>query len=76
MKEVKWGILGCGKIANKFAEALQKTGDSRLLAVAARNGERAKAFAKEWNFEKSYGSYKELVNDKDVDIIYKIVFRG
>ena len=39
MRDIKWGILGCGKIAEKFAEALQKTDDSTLLAAAARDGQ-------------------------------------
>lgn len=70
MKQVKWGILGCGKIANKFAEALQKTDNSLLIATAARDLNRAMEFSKQWGFEKSYGSYKELVKDAEVDIIY------
>lgn len=70
MKKIRWGILGCGNIANKFAEALQKTENSVTLAAAARDKGRAEAFAEKWNFERSYGSYTELVNDEDVDIIY------
>jgi predicted dehydrogenase len=70
MKEVRWGILGCGWIAGKFAEALQKTPNSKLVAVAARETERAEAFAEKWNFDRSYGSYLDLVNDSEVDIIY------
>lgn len=70
MEPIRWGILGCGRIANKFAEALQKTNDSILLAAAARDANRAKAFSQKWNFRKFYGSYKELVSDPDVDVIY------
>ncbi|MDA3823117.1 MAG: Gfo/Idh/MocA family oxidoreductase [Bacteroidales bacterium] len=70
MKEVRWGILGCGGIANKFAEALQKTPNSKLVAVAARDYNRAENFAAKWNFDHSYGSYLELVRDSQVDIIY------
>jgi len=70
MRTINWGILGCGWIANKFAEALQKTNDSKLKAAAARDGNRAADFASKWGFERSYGSYKELVEDPDVDIIY------
>ncbi len=70
MEKINWGILGCGWIANKFAEALQKTNDSVLKAAAARDGDRAAEFASKWGFEKSYGSYRELVDDPGVDIIY------
>ncbi len=70
MKQTNWGILGCGWIANKFAEALQKTGDSVLMAAGARDAKRAAEFASQWGFQRSYGSYRELVEDPDVDIIY------
>lgn len=70
MEKINWGILGCGSIANKFAEALQKTEGAVLKAAAARNIDRARAFSRTWGFERSYGSYQDLVNDKDIDIIY------
>lgn len=70
MKKIHWGILGCGWIANKFAEALQKTPDAVCAAAAARDASRAEAFSKEWGFQRSYGSYRDLVEDPDVDIIY------
>lgn len=69
-KDIRWGILGCGNIANKFAEALSGTKGSVSLAAAARDVNRAEDFAKKWGFERAYGSYQELVNDPDVDIIY------
>lgn len=69
-KEVKWGILGCGGIAQKFAEALQHTEGAVLYAAAARNGERASSFARQWGFEKSIEGYRALVSDPEVDIIY------
>ncbi|HKK61466.1 MAG TPA: Gfo/Idh/MocA family oxidoreductase [Bacteroidales bacterium] len=70
MEQLKWGILGCGSIANKFAEALQKVPDSVPYAAAARDKSRADAFATKWNFQNNYGSYSELVSDNEVDIIY------
>ena len=70
MKTIRWGILGCGLIANKFAEALQKTPYASCAAAAARDAARAADFAEQWNFKRSYGSYRELVEDPEVDIIY------
>lgn len=70
MKQVKWGILGCGGIAQKFAEALQHTKGAVLYAAAARDGERAAGFARQWGFEKSIAGYRALVSDPEVDIIY------
>ena len=42
----------------------------RRVAVASRSAERAAAFAREFAFERSYGSYQELVRDRDVEIVY------
>lgn len=70
MRKVNWGILGCGIIAGKFAEALQKTEGASLKAAGAREYNRAETFAKRWGFEKAYGNYYELAKDKEIDIIY------
>ena len=41
--------------------------------MAARNKDRAEAFAKKHGIEKAYGSYDELINDRDVDVVYNPV---
>jgi dihydrodiol dehydrogenase / D-xylose 1-dehydrogenase (NADP) len=70
MTKINWGILGCGGIAQKFAQALQQTEGAVMYAAAARDGERAATFARQWGFEKSIAGYRALVSDPDVDIIY------
>ena len=69
MKEIKWAVLGCGVIANEMAVALQKNGKN-IYAVGNRTHEKAAAFAEKYGFEKAYGSYEELVNDPEVELIY------
>lgn len=69
-KTIRWGILGCGKIARKFASDLALVKNAELYAVAARSIETASAFATEFGATKTYSSYQELVADKDVDVIY------
>lgn len=69
-KVYNWAILGCGHIANKFASDLKLLPNARLFAAASRSAERANEFASKWGFEKAYGSYRELVEDPDVDIVY------
>lgn len=63
-------ILGAGTIAKKMAFTLSKMETVNAYAVAARDLERAKNFCKEFNMQKFYGSYNELVNDKNIDLIY------
>lgn len=70
MKIYKIGIIGCGGIAKKMAATLGKMKEVQRYAVASRNREKAQAFANEWGFEKAYGSYEELANDPQVDLIY------
>lgn len=41
-----------------------------LYAVASRNFTRAQEFAKQWGFEKAYGSYEEMLEDKEVELVY------
>ena len=46
MDPIRWGILGCGRIARKFAADLRLVQDARLMAVGARKIETAEAFCK------------------------------
>lgn len=74
MRRIRFGIAGCGGIAARFARALKLSPEVELAACAARDLERAEAFAREHSFwEKSvrpYGSYQELMEDPDVDAVY------
>lgn len=63
-------ILGAGTIARKMALTISKMETVNAYAVGARDLERAKAFANEFNIKKAYGSYDELVKDKNIDLIY------
>lgn len=69
MKKLKWGILGPGNIARDFAKALNRV-NGEVYAVASRNKERAEKFARENNVKKAYGSYDEIIKDKDIDVVY------
>jgi predicted dehydrogenase len=69
-KMVRWGVLGCGKIANTFAKALTEVDGCTLHAAAARDAERAQAFAAEHGAVRAYGSYGALLADPEVDAVY------
>lgn len=70
LKKIKWGIIGCGNIANKFASDLALIEDAELLAVASRNIGKAKKFAKKHSAKTAYGSYDQLFLDTNIDIVY------
>lgn len=70
MKKIKWGIIGLGKIAGKFAEGLTHVKNAELYGVASRNMKKAEDFSKEYEINVAYGSYESLMKDKQVDVIY------
>lgn len=69
-RDIKWGILGCGKIAHKFAQDMDKVDNTELYAVASRTEEKAKAFAEKYRTTEYYDSYVALAQDPKVDAIY------
>ena len=70
MEVIRWGILGPGSIAHRFAEGLSVIPDAELVAVGSRSSERADAFADKFDIPRRHGSYADLANDPDVDAIY------
>ena len=67
---IRWGILGLGSIARKFAEGLQALPDAALVAVGSRSKEKAETFGQEFGAARCYGSYVALADDPDVDVVY------
>ena len=70
---VRFGILGAGNIAHRFAASLAHEGRARLVAAACRSAEKAQAFLAEVPHDegaRAYGSYDELLADPSVDAIY------
>jgi len=68
-QKIKWGIIGAGIIARKMADALNIHPDSQLCGVASKTISKAEKFAEEFGVENAY-SYEEIVNSKDIDVIY------
>ncbi len=68
-QNIKWGIIGAGIIAGKMADALKISTNCQLYAVASQTPSKAKMFADKYGIENAY-SYKEIVNSKEVDVIY------
>ncbi|OFY45987.1 MAG: hypothetical protein A2X22_09440 [Bacteroidetes bacterium GWF2_49_14] len=69
-KIYNWAILGCGKIAGKFAHDLKLLPQAHLYATSSRNLDKAQSFADQHGFDKAYGSYEEMAADPKVDIVY------
>ena len=64
------GFIGAGRIANTLASTMARMEDVNLYGVAARDLERAQAFAAQYGFDKAYGSYEEMLRDPHVELVY------
>ena len=67
---LRWGILGTGNISRQWVSTVREVKGATLTAVAARDQNRARAFATRLGIPKAFGSYKAMVGDPDVDIVY------
>lgn len=68
--KIRWGIIGLGNIAHKFAEGLSFVDEAILSGVASSSVERAEEFSKQYGDPHIYNSYEELSASPDIDIIY------
>ena len=69
---MKIGILGTGHITDIVTPTLKQLEEIDCYAVASRTAEKAEAFRKRYGFKKAYGSYEELMNDPEVELIYVV----
>ena len=71
MSKIRWGILGTGRIAGLYADALKYCTDcAEITAVGSRTYENAAKFAEKYDIPNVYGSYAEFVECPDVDVVY------
>lgn len=68
--KTRFGIMGPGGIAHKFAKAVNMCDNAVITAVASRDLEKAKNFAQEYSVENFYDSYEKLAQDENVDVVY------
>lgn len=70
-RPVRWGILSTARIARqRMMPALRKSPSSEVVAVASRRSESARAFADAFDIPRAYGTYEELLDDPDIEVIY------
>jgi xylose dehydrogenase (NAD/NADP) len=70
MKPLNWGILGTSRINRSVAPAISSSPRNRLLTVASRALERARAEAERYSIPRACGSYADLLADPEVDVVY------
>jgi len=66
----RWGILGAAAIGERVIPALQRSPTSRLVAIASRSLDKARAAAARYTIPLAFGSYEELLGSGAVDLLY------
>ena len=70
MKPLKFGIIGCSRIAKRSViPAIQKSEFAELEIIGSRSTDKAKEFANQFNCEK-FGTYEDVISDDSVDVVY------
>jgi len=72
MKQVNWGIIGLGRIAEVFSDGFEKAENARLLGVASREPKKLNYFKNRYNLKNQYlfNDYEDLISCSDIDIVY------
>lgn len=70
MEKLKMAILGAGGIAGAMAQVVSEIEEAEVIAIASRTQEKADAFAKKYNIPKAYGTYEEMLEDPEVQLVY------
>ena len=65
----KYGVISTASIVKRFIDGVKLAGDE-IVCIGSRDIDKAVKFAKDNSIEKHYGSYKQVYEDKDVDIVY------
>ena len=67
---IRWGVVGPGRIADKVTEDFPHVPGAAPVAVASRDLDRARGFAARHGIERAHGSYRAIIEDPDVDVLY------
>jgi predicted dehydrogenase len=70
VQEIRWGVVGPGRIAENVIEDFAVVDGARAVAVASRSLDRARSFADRHGLERAHGSYAAILADPDVDVLY------
>lgn len=69
-RSLSWGLLSTARINKAIIEPLNSSPPNQLMAVASRSSIKANDYAKKWDIPHAYGSYEQLLDDPEIDVIY------
>ena len=67
---IHFAILGPGKISHRFTKGMKDVKNAEIVAVASRDFKKAKEYCELYDIKKTYGSYEEMLQDKEIDAVY------
>jgi len=70
MSTVRWGLLSTARINRRLIPAIRESKRGKLAAVASRDSQRAKDYAREWDIPQAFGSYQDMLESGEVDAVY------
>lgn len=75
-RTLRWGLLSTANINRSVIPPLRHSARNQLVAVASRDKARADEYARKWQIPQTFGSYEELLNAPDIDVIYNSLPNG
>jgi len=73
---LRWGLISTARINRALIPPLRASARNQLVAVASREMDKARAYAKEWNIPRVFGSYEAMLADPDIDVVYNPLPNG
>ncbi|MGO1527613.1 MAG: Gfo/Idh/MocA family protein [Senegalia sp. (in: firmicutes)] len=70
MDKIKYGIISTASIVPRFINAVKEVSSGEIVAIASRNIDKARKKAEEFQIPKYYGSYMELYEDEEINVVY------
>lgn len=67
---LRWGVIGAGDISRQWVLASRECAGATIAAVAARDGDKAQAFAAAHGIEQAFGGYENMLASADIDVVY------
>lgn len=71
MNKTRWGLIGCGDVAEKrVAQAIQSEPRSQLVAACRRDETKLRDFCEKFSVKQPFTDYKRLISEANVDAVY------
>ncbi len=70
MKQINWGIIGCGNIANRFALDIKFVENAKLIACSSKDEKKAKDFKEKYDLEFCYSNYEQMLKNPQINSVY------